>query len=177
MCDELEKILRRDRSPVAENPFISKDINIERLNVPLESDIQKYLTNFSLITHGFGTPAMVAVFSSFKRYLMSMKSNYEKILNGNTLSSSSSSSSSQNFINSQNFHNLIPTNQSQLQKQQQYFNSLNSTGATNNSSSSSSSSSSTSSTPSSSSATTSSSRPMLNNSNNELGILKIEHKD
>ena len=161
----MEKILRRDRSPVAENPFINKDINIERLNVPLENDIQKYLTNFSLITHGFGTPAMVAVFSSFKRYLISMKSNYEKIING----VSSSSSSTQNYINSQNFHNLIPTNQSQLQKQQQYFN-LNSTGAT--SSSSSSSSSSTSTTPSTGTAT---STRMLNN--NELGILKIEHKD
>jgi hypothetical protein len=137
--------------------------------VPLENDIQKYLTNFSLITHGFGTPAMVAVFSSFKRYLISMKSNYEKIING----SSSSSSSTQNFINSQNFHNLIPTNQSQLQKQQQYFN-INSTGAT--SSSSSSSSSSTSSTPSSTSVTSSSSSSRMIN-NNELGILKIEHKD
>ncbi len=118
LCDELEKILRRDRSPVAENPFINKDVNIERLNVPLESDIQKYLTNFSLITHGFGTPAMVAVFGSFKKYLSSMKSNYEKIVNGAGAPSAS--------FNGQNFH--------QIQQKQQYFNS--STGVSSSASSS-----------------------------------------
>ncbi len=86
----MEKILRRDKSPLAENPFAKQDQSspmtpIERATAaapPLEPDIQKCLTNFSLITHGFGGPAMVAVLNAFRHYLNSMKSNYEKMLNG-----------------------------------------------------------------------------------------------
>lgn len=47
---------------------------------PLDSEMQKHLTNFSLITHGFGGPAMVAALNAFRHYLTAMKSNYEKIL-------------------------------------------------------------------------------------------------
>ena len=76
----MEKILRRDKSPLAENPFAKLDQSspmtpIERATAaapPLESDIQKCLTNFSLITHGFGGPAMVAVLNAFRHYLNSM---------------------------------------------------------------------------------------------------------
>lgn len=91
IVDELEKILRRDRSPLAENPF-PKD-PLQRNEPPLESDIQKNLTNFSLITHGFGGPAMVAAFTAFKRYLLSMKSNYERIMSQQTTDFSSQSTS------------------------------------------------------------------------------------
>ena len=99
MSEELEKILRRDKSPLAENPFTKSDSSapmtpIERMAAaapPLDSEIQKHLTNFSLITHGFGGPAMVAVLNAFRHYLNSMKANYEKILNGMDSSTSSSS--------------------------------------------------------------------------------------
>ena len=112
MTEELEKILRRDRSPLAENPFAKSDAQmtpIERMSAnapPLDSEIQKHLTNFSLITHGFGGPAMVAVLNAFRLYLSSMRSNYDKILNGSTnptsnqghemMNSATSSSSSNN---------------------------------------------------------------------------------
>jgi hypothetical protein len=91
LVDELEKILRRDRSPLAENPF-PKD-PLQRNEPPLETDVQKYLTNFSLITHGFGGPAMVAAFTAFKRYLLSMKSNYERLMSQPTTDFSSQSTS------------------------------------------------------------------------------------
>jgi transcription factor AP-2 len=76
LTEELEKILRRDRSPLAENPFITSGA-IGSLNnqSPLDHEMQKHLTNFSLITHGFGGPAMVAVLNAFRHYLNSMKLN------------------------------------------------------------------------------------------------------
>lgn len=89
MSEELEKILRRDKSPLAENPFAKVDgtplTSIERQTEalgPLDQEMQKHLTNFSLITHGFGGPAMVAVLNAFRHYLTAMKGNYEKLLGG-----------------------------------------------------------------------------------------------
>jgi hypothetical protein len=87
MSEELEKILRRDKSPLAENPYAKVDgtplTSIERQAAalgPLDQEMQKHLTNFSLITHGFGGPAMVAVLNAFRHYLTAMKGNYEKLL-------------------------------------------------------------------------------------------------
>lgn len=87
MSEELEKILRRDKSPLAENPYAKVDgtplTSFERQTEalgPLEHEMQKHLTNFSLITHGFGGPAMVAVLNAFRHYLTAMKGNYEKLL-------------------------------------------------------------------------------------------------
>jgi len=89
MSEELEKILRRDRSPLAENPYAKLDgtplTSMERQAMaagPLDADMQKHLTNFSLITHGFGGPAMVAALNAFRHYLTAMKANYEKVLVG-----------------------------------------------------------------------------------------------
>lgn len=111
LTEELEKILRRDRSPLAENPY-AKNVNqmtpIERMAAsapPLETEIQKHLTNFSLITHGFGGPAMVAVLNAFRHYLNSMKSNYEKMLNNSGLDMGATSSQSTNGLHAQKLVN------------------------------------------------------------------------
>lgn len=40
-----------------------------RLPVVLEPNIQKNLTHFSLITHGFGSPAIVAALTSVQSFL------------------------------------------------------------------------------------------------------------
>lgn len=155
LTEELEKILRRDRSPLAENPY-AKNVNqmtpIERMAAsapPLETEIQKHLTNFSLITHGFGGPAMVAVLNAFRHYLNSMKSNYEKMLNTSGIDMAGASSS--NGLHAQKLINY---------------------GAKNSSSSSSSSSS-------SASSTGSSSNGYFNNKQMsvELTSLKVESKD
>jgi hypothetical protein len=128
ITDELECLLRCDRSPLAEDPFSevmesSSDV-VTKLDSTrflggvegvkheqqqqLDSDIQKHLTNFSLITHGFGAPAMVAVLNGFKHYLTAMKSNCESILNeeGNT-------------YKSYDYQNHLNHHQHQQQQQQQ----------------------------------------------------------
>ncbi|CAF0750906.1 unnamed protein product [Brachionus calyciflorus] len=104
LTEELEKILRRDRSPLAENPY-AKNINqmtpLERMAAsapPLEPEIQKHLTNFSLISHGFGGPAMVAVLNAFRHYLNSMKTSYEKMLNTGLDVGTSSQSQAQKLV-------------------------------------------------------------------------------
>lgn len=56
--------------------------------------MQRHLTHFSLITHGFGSPAIVAVLNSFQNYLTEMLKYYEKSFSSSNLSTSSSSSSS-----------------------------------------------------------------------------------
>jgi hypothetical protein len=100
LTDELEKLLRRDRSALAENPYVKNENALtaqERATMQapgLDADVQRNLTNFSLITHGFGGPAMVAVLNAFKHYLNSMRSNYEKCLNGGMSAESSSKSMS-----------------------------------------------------------------------------------
>lgn len=135
LTEELEKILRRDKSPLAENPFIKQQqgneppvytqFEKECAQAPgLESDIQKHLTNFSLITHGFGGPAMVAVLNAFKNYLDSMKSSLQKA--SGIEPSSSSSSSSKNLGYSKQHHH-----HQQHQQQSAYFTS-NNTSSTKN---------------------------------------------
>lgn len=90
LTEELEKVLRRDRSPLAENPYGKNENSMtpmERMVAtapPLDPEMQKHLSNFSLITHGFGGPAIVAGLNAFKHYLNSMKLNYEKITNPNS---------------------------------------------------------------------------------------------
>lgn len=82
-------MLRRDRSPLAESPYAKNDNSLtpmERMVAnapPLDPEMQKHLTNFSLITHGFGGPAIVAGLNAFKHYLNSMKLSYEKVTNPN----------------------------------------------------------------------------------------------
>lgn len=124
---------------------------------PLDSEIQKHLTNFSLITHGFGGPAMVAVLNAFRHYLNSMKANYEKILNG----MDSGHSSSSNTVNASQKNPL--NSYSMNRNAASYFNANSSSSSSSNSSSSSSSSN--------------SRIQQQNPSLIELASLKVESKD
>jgi hypothetical protein len=114
LTDELEKILRRDRSALAENPFVKNENAMTlqeraQMSAPaLDPEVQKHLTNFSLITHGFGGPAMVAVLNAFKHYLNSMKSSYEKMIiqsDPSCLNQKSASSSNNSFKNQNPYFN------------------------------------------------------------------------
>jgi hypothetical protein len=81
---ELTDLLNHDRSPLGN----------QRPVAILEPSMQRHLTHFSLITHGFGSPAIVAVLNSFQNYLSEMLKYYEKSFSSSTLSTSSSSTSS-----------------------------------------------------------------------------------
>jgi len=58
---ELSDLLNRDRSPLC-NGRPEKD-NL------LDTSIQRHLTHFSLITHGFGGPAIVAALAALQNYV------------------------------------------------------------------------------------------------------------
>ena len=81
---ELTDLLNQDRSPLGN----------ARAPPLLEPAMQRHLTHFSLITHGFGSPAIVAVLNSFQNYLTEMLKYYEKSFASPLGSSSSASSSS-----------------------------------------------------------------------------------
>lgn len=53
MLKELKALLQLDRSPIM----------LEKKEVLLPSKLQDLLTHFSMCTHGFGTPALVAAMS------------------------------------------------------------------------------------------------------------------
>lgn len=170
MTEELEKILRRDKSPLAENPYAKNENQmtpLERMAAlapPLEAEMQKHLTNFSLITHGFGGPAMVAVLNAFKHYLNSMKSNYEKISQtGLDLNNLNNPQAQTKLLNNNNFNSN--SNARSLSNQQQHQQQ------------SSSSSSSSPSGVNSYFSTSSSSNNNKNLSPIELSSLKVESKD
>merc|ERR1719464_1114861 len=59
ICKELMDLLNQDRSPLC-NP---------RPQPILEPSIQRHLTHFSLVTHGFGSPAIVAALTAIQNYL------------------------------------------------------------------------------------------------------------
>uniref|UniRef100_T1IRT0 Transcription factor AP-2 C-terminal domain-containing protein n=1 Tax=Strigamia maritima TaxID=126957 RepID=T1IRT0_STRMM len=52
-------LLNQDRSPLCNT----------RPQTILDPTIQRHLTHFSLITHGFGSPAIVAALTAFQNYL------------------------------------------------------------------------------------------------------------
>ena len=53
---ELMDLLNQDRSPLCNT----------KPTMILDQSIQKHLTNFSLITHGFGSPAIVAALTAIQ---------------------------------------------------------------------------------------------------------------
>ena len=59
---ELVDLLNQDRSPLGNT----------RPQPILEPNIQRHLTHFSLITHGFGSPAVVAACTAVQNYLTEM---------------------------------------------------------------------------------------------------------
>ncbi|XP_029104181.1 transcription factor AP-2-epsilon isoform X2 [Scleropages formosus] len=60
ICKEFMDLMSQDRSPLGAG----------RPNPCLEPGVQSSLTHFSLLTHGFGTPAICAALSAFQSYLL-----------------------------------------------------------------------------------------------------------
>jgi len=59
ICKELMDLLQQDRSPLC-------NTNPQPI---LEPGIQRHLTHFSMITHGFGSPAIVAALTAIQNYM------------------------------------------------------------------------------------------------------------
>ena len=90
---EFSDVLKQDRSPVnvasssngstsnSRHTSSSSLLSHHRLStIPttLDSSVQHSLSRFSLITHGFGTPAISAAVDVFQTFLGEMLKNYEK---------------------------------------------------------------------------------------------------
>lgn len=86
---ELTDLLSHDRSPLGS----SKPTPV------LENTIQRHLTHFSLITHGFGSPAIIAVLNSFQNYLSEMLKYYERSFSSNNGSAGSNPNQAQSQFN------------------------------------------------------------------------------
>ncbi|TNM94638.1 hypothetical protein fugu_017397 [Takifugu bimaculatus] len=74
ICKEFQDLLSQDRSPLGSS----------RPTPILDLDIQRHLTHFSLITHGFGTPAICAALSTFQTVLSEMLNYLDKNSSGKT---------------------------------------------------------------------------------------------
>merc|ERR1719189_2142759 len=59
ICKELMDLLNQDRSPLCNT----------RPQPILDPSIQRHLTHFSMVTHGFGSPAIVASLTAIQNYL------------------------------------------------------------------------------------------------------------
>lgn len=70
LLKEFSDLLNQDRSPLCN----------ARPQPILDSNIQKNLTHFSLITHGFGSPAIVAALNSVQNFLTESLKYLEKQL-------------------------------------------------------------------------------------------------
>jgi len=72
---ELMDLLNQDRSPLCNT----------RPQQLLDPSIQRHLTHFSLITHGFGSPAIVAALTAIHNYLNESLKYLEKAMPPNVL--------------------------------------------------------------------------------------------
>lgn len=63
LIKEFTDLLAQDRSPLGTN---------SRVAPVLDVSIQRHLTHFSLVTHGFGTPAIIGAMSALQNYLTEM---------------------------------------------------------------------------------------------------------
>jgi Transcription factor AP-2 len=77
---ELVDLLNQDRSPLGNT----------RPTPILDPAVQRTLTHFSLITHGFGSPAIVAALTAIQNYLTEMLKVVEKTTGGGSSSTSTS---------------------------------------------------------------------------------------
>ncbi|CAF4352921.1 unnamed protein product [Rotaria sp. Silwood2] len=73
LVKEFTDLLAQDRSPLGTN---------SRLASVLDVSFQRHLTNFSLITHGFGTPAIIGAMSALQNYLTEMNKICDKPMAG-----------------------------------------------------------------------------------------------
>ena len=62
LLKEMVDLMNQDRSALGNT----------RPQMILEPNIQRHLTHFSLITHGFGSPTLVASFTALQNYLTEM---------------------------------------------------------------------------------------------------------
>ena len=69
VCQELMEFLNNDRSPLCNT----------RPQPMLEPGIQRHLTHFSHITHGFGSPAIVAALGAVQNYVKESTRYVDKI--------------------------------------------------------------------------------------------------
>lgn len=81
---ELVDLLNQDRSPLGNT----------RPQSILDPTMQRHLTHFSLITHGFGSPAIVAAMTAVQNYLNEML----KAVDKNSVSAASVASSSSSSL-------------------------------------------------------------------------------
>lgn len=76
MLKELSDVLTQDRSPLCNT----------RPTTLLDNTVQRHLTHFSLITHGFGSPAICASITAIQNYLTEclkhIEKNYPGAMNG-----------------------------------------------------------------------------------------------
>ena len=77
---ELMELLNQDRSPLCNT----------RPQPILDPSIQRHLTHFSMITHGFGSPAIVAALTSIQNYLNESIKYLDKVYPSSGLSIQSS---------------------------------------------------------------------------------------
>jgi len=70
---EFVDLLNQDKSPLGNMTAVARPTPMTGANVtPLDPTTQRHLTNFSLITHGFGSPAIVAAMTAVQNYLNEM---------------------------------------------------------------------------------------------------------
>ncbi|KAE8624195.1 hypothetical protein XENTR_v10005865 [Xenopus tropicalis] len=74
ICKEFADLLAQDRSPLGNS----------RPSLILEPGVQSCLTHFSLITHGFGGPAICAALTAFQNYLLESLKGMDKIFMSST---------------------------------------------------------------------------------------------
>ena len=70
ICKELMDLLNQDRSPLC-------NTNPQPI---LEPTVQRHLTHFSMITHGFGSPAIVAALTAITNYMSESIKCLDKII-------------------------------------------------------------------------------------------------
>ncbi|XP_030075061.1 transcription factor AP-2-epsilon isoform X2 [Microcaecilia unicolor] len=74
ICKEFADLMAQDRSPLGNS----------RPSLILEPGVQSCLTHFSLITHGFGGPALCAALTAFQNYLVESLKGVDKMFLSST---------------------------------------------------------------------------------------------
>ena len=66
---EFVDLLVGDQSPLGARPLLPATNSLPPAATQLDSTVQRHLSNFSLVTHGFGGPAIVAAMTAVQSYL------------------------------------------------------------------------------------------------------------
>jgi hypothetical protein len=93
LVQEFSEVLKQDRSPVnvassanglpsnsrhTSSSSLMSHHHMPTIPATLDPTVQRSLSIFSLITHGFGAPAIATAIDVFQSYLGEMLKNYEK---------------------------------------------------------------------------------------------------